>query len=296
MKISTDKVQTKTFRIILAAVLTLLVLAFAGCRSGRGGIAEGSSAPGAAPVTSPQSALEAAAQSYPQWQDVEIPVKISLTKPTRFSASGKAVMVNGDAIEIKLRKLGLEVARIYFDNENIVVVSRPLRIAYKEEISILTHYTGLSLADLQCALLGRVFYPGRGALNSGNTNRFRISRADTSTDGGTDWTLEPVRASLPVTFTLSSSAADAVRLAAIAVDAADGIEMKMLQTVQTPYGPVPQTVDINASYGRHKLESAVKWSPDQAQWNTGVSLSCPEIPQGYRILDTPGLINMLRNL
>lgn len=283
-------------RFAIALALALLVLASASCRSNRESISGSSlpTAPGA--QTTPESVLEATAMSYTAWQDVEIPVKISLEKPTRFSASGKAMMVNGRSIEFSLRKLGFEVARIYLDNENIVVISKPLRIAYKEQSSVFTHYTGLSIADLQSALLGRVFYPGSGTLNSGNTGKFRISRADTSTDGGTDWTLEPKHASLPVVFTLTGNGSDDVRLACIDVDAADGITMKMRNAVATTYGPMPQTVDLTAAYGRHTLEAAVKWNPEQARWNGAISSRCPEIPQGYRILDTPGLINMLRNL
>mgnify|MGYP000435218391 CR=1 FL=1 len=280
----------------LAIALCVALTGLWSCRSGRSTVA-----PEITPTQevnfSPAEAYSTLVDSYKDWQDVEIPVKIELEQPTHFSASGKAVMVNGQVIAVTLRKFGFEAAKLYITPTEIVLISKPLRIAYRESMDLFAHYTGMNVADLQCALLGRLFIPGSGQATESMRKQFNMA----ALEGGRSWTLAAKRGNRPLVFTAVEEPADAdgnidVRLSQISVEAGGGVEIRMLQPQTTPFGLVPEKVDIDARYGSHALEAAFRWTPSQAKWNKNASVSVPEIPEGYRIIDTPKLISLLRSL
>lgn len=279
---------------ILWAVVLMLALSLGGCRSSQGVPSSEVSPVGA--TFDAANSYELLTGSYKAWQDVEMPVKLSLEEPTGFSASGKAVMVNGRGMSISLRKLGFEVAVLYIGPEDIIMVSKPLRIAYRESTERVTAATGMTVADIQSALLGRLFIPGQGTADAAGRRRFDIvlagyERADAI------WTLKSKVKQHQTVFTARTSAADTTAtISGIAVEAAGGIHVDFSGYEATPFGNVPETVSMQAAYGQRQFEASVKWTVDRAKWNTGATVSPPQIPAGYRILSTDALIRLLRDL
>ncbi len=130
---------------LMALVVTVLFVTLGACRSQRG-----------ATAPSPQRPESVVAQD---WTDVEMPVRAELSAPTRFSASGKARMVNGQCIAISFRKIGFEVAYLYADSDSLYIIVKPLRVAYSESMRRIKEASGLSLGDVQSVLLGRKSVP-----------------------------------------------------------------------------------------------------------------------------------------
>lgn len=289
------KIKAKSILLATAAVVVALALGLTGCRSGR----QTSSQPGTTTAGShydATAAYDVLVGSYGEWHDVEMPVKLELQEPARFSASGKAVMVNGEAISLSLRKLGFEVARLYISPTDIMLVSKPMRLAYVESMEMFAHYTGLTLADIQNALLGRVFVPGSGAATASQRRQFDIA----ALPPGDVWTLTPRNAGRPLYFTVAEKASSDgdsdVILGGITVEAAGGVEIEMKDPLYTDCGFVPQSIEIAARYGSRSIDAAWRWTPGQAKWNRGTTVSAPEIPDGYRRLNTPALLSLLKNL
>lgn len=288
----------KVYRNILRPAiiaLAIAILGLQGCGTSRKvGSNEATALPGS--HFDATAAYDVLVGNYVDWHDVELPVKIELQQPARFSASGKAIMVNGEAISVSLRKLGFEIARIYISDTDIILVSKPLRIAYVESTELFTHYTGLKVADIQNVLLGRIFIPGSSAATTLTRKQFNI----TPLESGDSWTISPKRSARPLFFTATEcdapdGNADVV-LESIAVEGAGNLTINFKNTSHTSYGPVPEMLEVGASYRNRTLGAAWKWTPGHAKWNNNTTIAAPEIPDGYRRLDTPALLNMLKKL
>ncbi|MDE6463204.1 MAG: hypothetical protein K2L16_01040 [Muribaculaceae bacterium] len=147
--------------IYVALLAVLLVLGLGSCRSHRN-------------VAGSQPENEVC-EELP-WQSVEMPVRLELTAPTHFSASGKAVMVNGEYVSVSIRKMGFEVASLYVDSDSLYVIIKPLRLAYVEGFDRIERATDMSFGDLQKAMLGQ------GRLPDGLV-RFVVSNMEQSPAG-----------------------------------------------------------------------------------------------------------------
>lgn len=107
-------------------------------------------------VTTPENQIE---DTVATWTAVEMPVRMELTAPSRFSISGKAKMIRSQAISISLRKIGFEVARLYATPDSLYIVSGPLNMAYAESMQRITTETRMNFEQIQLALLGQAEIP-----------------------------------------------------------------------------------------------------------------------------------------
>lgn len=104
--------------------------------------------------------FDAMVDAYRDWNTVEIPVKVDIKSPAKFSLSGRMYMKNRCFIQLSMRMLGFEVASMYMDNDSIYCVDKVHKIAVVEGMDKVKVQTGLDIAQLQSLLLGRVFVPG----------------------------------------------------------------------------------------------------------------------------------------
>ena len=241
-----------------------------------------------APVSSPAAVITGLAQSYGEWTDVSMPVKVNLLEPKYMSVSGKAVMVRDKEIYISLRVLGFEAGGIYIDSDSVFVYEKLHKIMLAEPMSRINRATGLTLGDIQDAILGRVFVSGEGTLDVSSVRRFRL----TAVDGLIAMAPEKKQKNFAWLFNVTDSERPSLR--SLTVDAAGRatLDCTYPQAIATAAGAVAPGITVDAVYGRRKVRAGLDWSLSKAQWNTGAETRWKK-PRGYTRLDFNKIIKML---
>lgn len=120
---------------ILIVMATLMPLA--GCRSHK------------------QVTSETLQQEEATWQNVQMPVTITLLKPQKMSISGTATLVRGEYVYISLRFFGFEVGQVNLTPEEAdVVLKQPQKLWVSTPTGERLARLGMSFTQLQEILLG----------------------------------------------------------------------------------------------------------------------------------------------
>lgn len=146
--------QTKA----LFVVMMVLMLAAAGCRSGK-------------QTLKPQEALTE------NWTRLQAPLSLRLEKPQRFSVSTTATMVRDTSIVVSMRMFGMEVGIISVTADTLLILDKYHKMAIVEPTADLFASTGTTLSDLQDLLTG----------NSDTARKLggRLQATETVADDGT---------------------------------------------------------------------------------------------------------------
>lgn len=275
----------------LAAVVIMAAAMLGACSSSKkaaGGKNQGTPGIEVAPVSSPAVVISGLAQSYGEWTDVSMPVKVNLLEPKYMSVSGKAVMVRDKEIYISLRVLGFEAGGIYIDSDSVFVYEKLHKIMLAEPMSRISRATGLTLGDIQDAILGRVFVSGEGTLDVSSVKRFRL----TATDGLIAMSPDKKQKNFAWLFNVTDSERPSLR--SLTVDAAGRatLDCTYTQAIETAAGAVAPDMTVDAVYGKRKVRAGLDWSLSKAQWNTGAETRWKK-PRGYTRLDFNKIIKML---
>jgi len=217
-----------------------------------------------------------------------MPVKVNLLEPKYMSVSGKAVMVRDKEIYISLRVLGFEAGGIYIDRDSVFVYEKLHKIMLAEPMSRISRATGLTLGDIQDAILGRVFVSGEGTLDVSSVRRFRL----TAVDGLIAMAPEKKQKNFAWLFNVTDSERPSLR--SLTVDAAGRatLDCTYTQAIATAAGAVAPGITVDAVYGKRKVRAGLDWSLSKAQWNTGAETRWKK-PRGYTRLDFNKIIKML---
>lgn len=291
----------RTRYITLSLLAIALVLALPACRAKKG-VASSPRAQAVpastADVFDPMQAFGELSATYADWTDVTMPVKLQLTSPSRFSISGQAKIVNGKAMLISLRMLGLEVASVYADADSIVALSKFKGIYFSEPVSRLTARYGFSLADIQALLLGRPFTPGKGTIRPSDTSDYRVE-AMAETFPGMDYAFSFRPKKMPewVNWMFVAGGTDSGKPSLMGLtvqpDGMDAIDCVYGDVRATQAGSFAQSLRLGTTFKAKELDARVEWSLDRARWNTGVTLTPPQIPSGCKRVTTAQLLKML---
>lgn len=169
--------KKKTAYLLLAVAAAGLLLATA-CGSAKKNTKTGAYQAAETRPEEPRNTIEgefaALANSYVDWTDVSLPVKVQLNQPKRLSVSGTAKMVRGKALSVSLRIFGIEVGSMYADQDSVIVIAKFNNMYCSESLSQITATYGLTLADLQSVLLGQVFTSGNGRLSSSKFKKYKV--------------------------------------------------------------------------------------------------------------------------
>ena len=101
------------------------------------------------------------------WHTLYAPVKINLTSPMTFGASGRATMVRDSLVHISMRFFGMEVAVVRATADSAWVVDRFHKLYTVVPMSALTARTGLTLGAVQDIMLGKSGVTGSSVRVSG---------------------------------------------------------------------------------------------------------------------------------
>ncbi|MCM1451865.1 MAG: DUF4292 domain-containing protein [Clostridium sp.] len=144
----------------IIAILCAMAIAFASCGRKKPVQAVDFSVAmvGALPMDSVNGMIGGA---YQPWRDVQMPVTVTMIDDDDKgqSMSGRLAMVRDSAIEISLRAMGVEAALAYIDPDTVVVVDKYHKQYLAEPYPSVFGASGLSLGNLQDALLGAPFSP-----------------------------------------------------------------------------------------------------------------------------------------
>ncbi|MDE6556605.1 MAG: DUF4292 domain-containing protein [Duncaniella sp.] len=103
--------------------------------------------------------LSASRARTSEWQTLQIPVSLSVSRPKSFSASATLTMVNGRSVDLSVRLLGFEVAAAHIEGDSLKAIVKPSRTYMAESISQVFGGVAVSVADLQALLIGSVINP-----------------------------------------------------------------------------------------------------------------------------------------
>ena len=231
------------------------------------------------------------------WQDVKIPIKVSLTSPTSLSASGTMIMQRDRSVHISLKILGFEVAVLYITPDTVYALDKYHKYMLKQPIAALTKRYGVSLGNVQSLLLGKAFFPGDKYGATGE--------AIVNPTGDKDLPMSVIMT--PISASSSQAVAQSLRfiidtapatqlLATLIMPTANAISttIEYGNYVQTTYaGSIPSKISLQSSGLKSGVMSAeMELTPGRAKWNTGAAPNW-KTPTGYKTISLTDLMQSL---
>lgn len=281
----------------LAMAAALLLPMLSSCGSGKGAATNAAGSyslteiPADIAQQTPQQRYVSVCQTYSDWQDVSMPVKLSLNTPKSASFSARAAMKRNEWINISVRMLGFEVASVWVDNDSIHAIDKYHKRYVSESVTSLLAGTALTVADIQDLLLGR------GCLISANGGTFTSAMLP-------NFSFESTEVGLIVTPTVQPTAynygyilapdANNIKAASVAVDDEKSATITYSNFLTSTAGNMAANADIvlNAS---KQVSASVEWSLSSAKWNVGESRTWKQ-PSGYTRISAESLLKALSSL
>lgn len=216
--------------------------------------------------------------NYKPWTDVSVPVNIRLTRPTKFSISGRANLVRGKSIDISLRMLGFEMGRAFVTNDSAFVVVKPQRIYMAESLKELTKYVSFTAENIQDLLLGRPFLLGRPTLAGADRSLVEIETFDNGS------LIKPRKQPSMANYGYAAGVEELVTKLIIVSSDNDIFKAEVTygpHADNTPAGALAADTEVNIATPKASFEAAFAWKWNNAKWNSGAT-SDFSIPNGYK--------------
>lgn len=280
------KIYHTLARIIIVAVMAA---AIASCSSGR------KTAPTAAGTHKAPAMrvdrMQQIASVYKPWTSFYAPFSMKLDKPARFSVSGRATMEYGKNIHMSLRILGMEVGLVYIDSDSAYVADKFHRYVVAMPFSAISRRTGLTVADLQSLMLGRMFYPGKGSVDS----VINITDLFSPAASGDDLLLTPRRTPHGATWYFTVDNLDALTALSVEAENYGDITVAFGDVVQTIAGNAAAHIDTSGNIASKDIAASIEWNLGRAQWNGSRTAARPDF-SSYQHISATALIKALKNL
>lgn len=287
--------KKKTAYLLLAVAAAGLLLATA-CGSAKKNTKTGAYQAAETRPEEPRNTIEgefaALANSYADWTDVSLPVKVQLNQPKRLSVSGTAKMVRGKALSVSLRIFGIEVGSMYADQDSVIVIAKFNNMYCSESLSQITATYGLTLADLQSVLLGQVFTSGKGKLSSSEFKKYKVELGENSIS----LTPKDMPKGLSWTFaaSLRSDAVPSLRTLTVNAEGHEPVVAAYGTAQASGAGMAAPWVNITTKVRNNQADATLTWDLDKAKWDNGLNISKPRIPSGARKIAVSKIIEMLK--
>lgn len=284
-------------RLLVPAVIAataIVASALAGCSSQKqaGRQPAGEQIPAQASMQTPRQRYDALCAGYGDWQDVSLPVKISLSKPKRINFQAKASMKRNRWIHFSVRLLGFELASVFVDNDSIHAIDKYHKLYLSESLHELLGGAEISIGDIQNLLLGRGFITG----TSGGT--FTLPMASRLNMQQTPEGLMITPAKQPQNFEYGFILfPDANNLMATSVSVGEKYAGTATYSNFTPTsaaGAFASTVNLSVVKGKN-AEAALQWDIMSAKWNNGDNRTWKQ-PRGYERISAERLLKSITSL
>lgn len=287
--------MNRRLNILSAAVATLLAVIFlTGCSTAKKGAVKQQTGeiPTDIALQTPAQRYAGLCESYADWQDVNMPVRLSVTSPKSISLSARAAMKRDKWISISVRMLGFEVASLFVDKDSVHVIDRYHKAYLSESIAKVFGSTGLKVADIQDLLLGRGFVIG----DAGGTFTPPLATALEFVSSPEGLMILP--AIQPQEFEYGFILAnDANRIGVASVNVKErnaGVITYSDPIATRQAGSFAGEASIELTQGK-KFAASLKWNFSSAKWNTGEERTWKR-PADYSRIDAAAIISKLTKL
>lgn len=276
------------------AAITIIATSLAGCSSSKkaGHQQAGEPIPTDAALQTPRQRYDALCAAYGDWQDVSMPVRISLNEPKKVSFQAKATMKRNRWINFSVRLFGFELASVFVDTDSVHAIDKYHKLYLSESLSKLVGGADISIGDIQDLMLGRGFIAG----SQGGT--FTLPMASRLKFGQTAEGLMITPAQKPQAFDygfILYPDANNILAASVSVGEKYAGTATYPDFIPTPVaGSFAATVNLAIVKGK-KAEATLKWDIMSAKWNKGEQQSW-KCPKGYERISADRLLKSLTSL
>jgi len=277
----------------LICTLATLALLLTGCSAGKK--AQKTETPETVPteiaLQTPVQRYDALCAGYTDWQDVSMPLKVTLTSPKKPGFSARAVMRHNEWITMSIRMLGFEVASLWIDRDSIHAVDRYHKLYLSESVSRALAGTDITIGNIQDLLLGR----GCVAGTTGGTFTDALVGSLTLTPGADGLIIVPAAQNGRFEYGYILYP-DANNIMAASVTVGDSHSAVMTYTgfTDTDAGRFARHADINIIKGKN-ISAELEWDLRSAKWNTGAHKEWKQ-PEGYTRIPADKLLKSLTSL
>ncbi len=277
----------KAFNIILCLILLTMI---SGCKSSK------STLPAMASdqyinesndsATSLLSNFDSVASNYKGWNDVVVPINLSLLAPKEFSVSGRATMVKDECIFISIRVFGFEAANIYINNDSIFASYKLDKIYIAEDVKKLLNGYPATIGNLQNLLLGRAFILGKGEITAIN-NDFSLSiNKDT-------WKIAPHCDIKDIEYQfIFDNKTNNLSMLDININKSKNVICAYAPYKCTPIGSISDAINISTILKDTPFRAMIEWNLDKSKWNSGATPKWKQ-PKGYKRVNASDLLKAI---
>lgn len=213
---------------------------------------------------------------YKDWKTLEVPVKINIASPMKFSCSARMQMIRGRWLGISVRMFGFEVAYLTADTDSLHAYVKVQKRYVSESISRLFASSGYNLTNVQDLLLGRLFIPGGSTATPADARAFTMEQ---SADLLLLFPADTVAAG-EIGFA-SSLASNRLITTTCKAGTHQGSLIYTPAAKATPAGPVAGQTQLNADLGGG-LDATLEYDLSGARWNGTVTPRVWKVPSGAR--------------
>ncbi len=235
--------------------------------------------------------FDALTSSYTEWTDLNIPVKLELTSPKRFSISGRAIMERGKSILISLRFLGMEVGNLYIAGDSVYAVEKINKYYVAESLERALGGFPVTINDIQDMLLGRAFLLEGGTLSADD-----YKKTELATSSGL-WTITPKKSLSGINYVFDVSDENNAVTSLTASKNGKILPVKCRYSSHlsnTGAGTIAQVTSVTGTLGKHDIAASLRWSVGDARWNTG-NVRQWRMPENYSRIPASNVLKILES-
>ncbi len=275
---------------LLFVVISLLIPVLTSCHSSRQPARASSAGQTVSRSAGEPSVSSRLLEGQKEWNDVQLPVSVSLRQPLSASLNATAYMRRGEYVKFSVRMLGFEVASVWIDTESVHAVDKVGKRYVSESVSRLTTELGLDIADVQDILLGRVFSVSGVELAASS---FEVQ----PTEYEDMLLLRPYPRQEILDYGFVVSGSEAPMLSYLLVDSGsfNAVARYSGQDV-TPAGPVAREVSATFSAPGKDVAADITWNLGSAKWNKGNVQKWQTPGRGYSKISLNTLLSILKKL
>ena len=274
-------------RLLIIAV-ALLTLALGACSTSRKseGISYDNTPGSASPLSQKelQSALSKLESSYKDWKTVKTSVNLNMSKPAKAGLSGVLTMERDRYVHLSIRFLGMEVASVMATTDSIYATYKLDRLYLAESLEDLTSGMPVTVGNLQDLILGHVFSPGGGRIDS---SRFKIE------GNSALLTLSPkdLPANIDCNFIINTPG-NFLQGIIVNIPKKNPVTADYSDFISTPAGHCAKSVELSASTSQTKVQALVSLSLNKAEWGKAQNKTWSQ-PKGYKRVKAEDILKML---
>ena len=276
---------------LLMPLVAVLILLASGCSTVKKAPAYTSAgaSTGALSQVAPAVRFDSLTASYADWDDVALPVRLSITRPKAFSVTAQCPMKHNPWVLFSVRMLGFEVAKVWLDNDSVHAVDKYHKRYLSESLQRFLGSNDVTIGNFQDMLLGRAFLTGKagGTLTPASSG---VIRMIPSPEG-----LMILPAAEPHDFNygfILDNSADCLAAASVTIGESTAVVINYATYYSTPAGAVSSVAAMQTMKGK-PVDLSLTWNLQSAKWNRGVTQQWTA-PKGYTRMATEQLLKLLQ--